>query len=392
MNMLSAAVRGTCIGLVTPLLLLASPRVPQHSPKPIGSSPPAILEGTETTPTELAQLWSLLDRDGDGSVAAFEGAEALLWLTGEMDAKTEGVQLDELRAFLANERRSERDERRELFATLDVDANATLDPAEVPAELALLFDTADHDGDGRLSEGEVLSARDLGDPARALAFELRTFLEEADHDQDGAFALSDLPASEQHSFAADFRALDVDGDDLVTEEELFALLEEELRQATFIVEGPRALMDGVIGPSTPGRVLELLLEHPEVDTIVMRNVPGSIDDASNLRAARYVRRHGLGTLLPADGEIASGGTDCFLGGVQRKALPGARIGIHSWSGYDEEGADLPRDHPEHAKYLEFYREMGIPAAFYWRTLDAAPADDIHWMTRDEIERFGIETD
>ena len=35
--------------------------------------------------------------------------------------------------------------------------------------------------------------------------------------------------------------------------------------------------------------------------------------------------------------------------------------------------------------------MGIPADFYWFTLEAAPADDIHWMSRDEMETYAVVT-
>ena len=39
-----------------------------------------------------------------------------------------------------------------------------------------------------------------------------------------------------------------------------------------------------------------------------------------------------------------------------------------------------RDHEEHRVYLDFYEEMGIPEAFYWFTLEAASADEVHWMS------------
>ena len=29
--------------------------------------------------------------------------------------------------------------------------------------------------------------------------------------------------------------------------------------------------------------------------------------------------------------------------------------------------------------------------FYWRTLEAAPADGIHWMTEPELEQFRFRT-
>ena len=64
----------------------------------------------------------------------------------------------------------------------------------------------------------------------------------------------------------------------------------------------------------------------------MQNVQGSVDDEANIAAARLVRERGLNTLIPGSGMIASGGTDFFLAGVKRTVQPGAKIGVHSWTG------------------------------------------------------------
>ena len=150
-------------------------------------------------------------------------------------------------------------------------------------------------------------------------------------------------------------------------------------------------MTGVIDNKIGARLETLLARHPGVKTIIMRHVEGSVDDEANLKAASMVRARGLHTLIPADGLVASGGTDFFLAGVRRTVEAGARIGVHSWSGLAVEGADLPRDHPEHQPYLRYYRAMGIPAEFYWYTLRAAPSDEMHWMSQDEQRRYRIAT-
>ncbi len=36
--------------------------------------------------------------------------------------------------------------------------------------------------------------------------------------------------------------------------------------------------------------------------------------------------------------------------------------------------------------------MDIPEEFYWRTLEAAPANDIHWMTETEVAEFHVRTE
>ena len=165
--------------------------------------------------------------------------------------------------------------------------------------------------------------------------------------------------------------------------------------AAFTIEGDKAIMRGVIDGTTPERVEALIEDHPEVKTIVMQHVPGSVDDESNLKAARLIREHGFHTHVPAIDEegIASGGVDFFLAGVQRTVETGANLGVHSWAAGDgTTGADVPKDDAQHKLYLDYYAEMGIPADFYWFTLEAAPAESIHWMTAEEIETYQMTTE
>ncbi len=292
-------------------------------------APPTAVQESASVDLEAAFRW--LDRDGDGRISRFEGSEAFLFLCDEADESGDGgLDLDELVKFFAREREESRAELAEVLAGLDVDGDGALDASELPPELASLRGEIDSNGDGLLALDELTAVR-------------------------------------------------IDA--------LFARMEGD--QARFRVEGSRAFMSGVIGPSTPGRVLELILVHPRVEEIWMEDVPGSIDDDSNLRAARLVRRFGLATVAPGDAVIASGGTDFFLAGEPRAVEAGARIGVHSWGGFEEDGDEVALDDPAHAMYVEYYAEMGVPEDFYWFTLDAAPAEGIHWMTPDELERYGV---
>ncbi len=129
--------------------------------------------------------------------------------------------------------------------------------------------------------------------------------------------------------------------------------------AEFAVSGAEAEMTGIIDGTTPGRVLQLFADHPEVDTIVMVDVLGSADDEANLEAALLVRDRGVTMVVPADGEIASGGTDFFAAGKRRIVESGAFVGVHSWAGVIDgreiEGGDLPRDDPERRWCCRFGR-------------------------------------
>lgn len=162
--------------------------------------------------------------------------------------------------------------------------------------------------------------------------------------------------------------------------------------AAFEVEGSVATMTGVIDSSTPDAVRILIEDYPELTTISLVDVPGSADDEANIAAARLVRSSGLSTHVPADGEIASGGVDFFLAGTGRSFDEGAQFGVHSWAAGDgTAGIDVPADDVQHRLYLDYYAEVGIDEAFYWFTLEAAPADDIHWMTSGELATYGFAT-
>ncbi|MEL6179103.1 MAG: hypothetical protein AAFS10_09120, partial [Myxococcota bacterium] len=146
---------------------------------------------------------------------------------------------------------------------------------------------------------------------------------------------------------------------------------------SFQVVGTDAIMNGVIDARTVITVETLLADHPEVTRIVLEDCPGSANDEANLRAARLIRQAELATHVPSNGVIASGAVDFFLAGTTRTAdvAGGARLGVHSWGGDGIEGADVPRNDPAHQLYLDYYAEMGIPADFYWFTLEAASADE-----------------
>ena len=158
------------------------------------------------------------------------------------------------------------------------------------------------------------------------------------------------------------------------------------------VSGNSFIATGVIDGSTPETIRNAIAANPGVVTLVLQNVPGSADDEANLQAARSVRAANLTTIVPSGGMVASGGTDLFLAGAVREIGAGACLGVHSWSTDGSvEGKDVPRSDPQHQLYLKYYAEMGIPSAFYWYTLEAADASNIHWMKNAEINAYQMTT-
>ena len=168
--------------------------------------------------------------------------------------------------------------------------------------------------------------------------------------------------------------------------------------ACFVVDDTQVRMYGVIGSNSLTVINTLIRDYPNVQEVLMVNVPGSEDDETNVQVGRALRAASLNTRINADGLIASGGVDLFLAGIERVVQAGAKIGVHSWATQDAsgnivEGSTFPRGHQEHQIFLDYYRDIELPnyEEFYFFTLAAAPASGIHYMTPDEIEQWNIAT-
>lgn len=166
----------------------------------------------------------------------------------------------------------------------------------------------------------------------------------------------------------------------------------DFEPATFKVSGKFAVMNGIIDSDIKQKLENLVKNHPEVKTIIMQNVEGSVDDEANLQAGLYVRKMGFNTIVAKNGIIASGGTDFFLAGNQRTVFKGAKIGVHAWSSEEVDDAiNVPKNDLVHEEYLRYYEKLGIPTDFYWFTIESASSDDIHWMSKSEQKLYKIET-
>ena len=151
---------------------------------------------------------------------------------------------------------------------------------------------------------------------------------------------------------------------------------------------------GVIDAETLATLKTAQSQAPDIRTLSLVNVPGSVDDNTSLTVlAAYVRGNNFSTVVPANGMVASGGTDMALMGTPRIIEDGACIGVHSWASETlfrtKAGSGVPRADPQHRLYLDFYNSVGVPEAFYWYTLEVAGPDDIHWMSPSDINRFGL---
>ncbi|WP_375749214.1 alpha/beta hydrolase [Vibrio sp. HN007] len=161
---------------------------------------------------------------------------------------------------------------------------------------------------------------------------------------------------------------------------------------TFSVENStEANLSGVICSGSLDAFYDMVERFPEIKTLNIDVIEGSADDEVNLLLSREIHDLGMNTHLNHDGLIASGGVDLFLSGVKRSADDQApKMGVHSWGSSDDmEGNQIPKSHPFHEEYLSYYRYIGIDPEFYWFTLNAASADDIHWMNAAEISKYNV---
>ncbi len=165
--------------------------------------------------------------------------------------------------------------------------------------------------------------------------------------------------------------------------------------STLEADGNMARLSGDLGTSTYLQMQELLDIQPQINTLILEDISGSVNDAINMHTGRLIRDAGLNTHVEDEGDVNSGGVDLFAAGVERTVEEGAILGVHSWCCEDNVTADkLPREHPAHRAQLTYFREMLGKAGedFYFFTLNAAPFKGIHHMTREEMIRYKLITD
>lgn len=156
------------------------------------------------------------------------------------------------------------------------------------------------------------------------------------------------------------------------------------------------VLNGVINSSALEEFKSIAKVNPSVKRIEIVNCEGSINDEVNLELAQYIYEQQYDIHLLDNGLIASGGTDLFLAGRKRSKGANTRIGVHSWAGgKDEKATDFPVGHENHLPYITYYKAVGYAQQaaedFYYFTINAAPADDIHWMTDTEIAKYAMLT-
>ena len=154
-------------------------------------------------------------------------------------------------------------------------------------------------------------------------------------------------------------------------------------------------MDGTINSSSLTNFTALTTAFSNVNKINLKNCDGSSDDEVNLLLSAAIHQKGINIHLMDNGSIASGGVDLFLAGIQRTRGSDTKIGVHSWASGTTTATDFPVGHAMHLPYITYYVSVGFTQqqaeAFYYFTINAAPASGIHWMTEPEITQYNMIT-
>uniref|UniRef100_A9AB98 Uncharacterized protein n=1 Tax=Methanococcus maripaludis (strain C6 / ATCC BAA-1332) TaxID=444158 RepID=A9AB98_METM6 len=162
--------------------------------------------------------------------------------------------------------------------------------------------------------------------------------------------------------------------------------------AIFEINGNIAIMVGIINENIVEEVENLINNHPEVKTIIMLNVPGSVNSNANLKAGRIIRTNNISTVVPKNGYIASGGTVFFCAGVNRTVEKGAKVGVHSWKNdVVTDASKIPKNNSFHRPYVIYFKEMGISDEFYWFMISSAPSFGMYYLNDYELKKYGIIT-
>ncbi len=75
-----------------------------------------------------------------------------------------------------------------------------------------------------------------------------------------------------------------------------SLANRENTQLEIYIEQNMAFISGVLGPDLPEQISEMVRQSPNVQTLVLVDIPGSVDQEATMQAARLIRRLGLNSL------------------------------------------------------------------------------------------------
>lgn len=92
------------------------------------------------------------------------------------------------------------------------------------------------------------------------------------------------------------------------------------------IDGEQAVLSGVLGTMTYDQISNLIEQHPEVKTLTLTNIEGSVNDEAVRHTGRILRAAGLNTRLFSDSEIVAGRRKPILRRCKTIHLQGCETG------------------------------------------------------------------
>ncbi|MGJ8654814.1 MAG: hypothetical protein ACSHX6_00075 [Akkermansiaceae bacterium] len=157
-----------------------------------------------------------------------------------------------------------------------------------------------------------------------------------------------------------------------------------------------AVLDGIIDSNSLSQFNQMINEHPEIHTILFDQAPGSVSDDVNFLIGQQIYDLRLDTHIVDRGIIASGAVDLFLAGDNRTRGFNTLVGVNAWAdSTNQQASDYPIDDSIHDFYINYYLSIGLRNQlandFYFFSINAADADDIYFLTEEDIQIYEIFT-
>ncbi|KXO10889.1 hypothetical protein AKG98_732 [Moritella sp. JT01] len=132
------------------------------------------------------------------------------------------------------------------------------------------------------------------------------------------------------------------------------------------------------------------------------HIGGSADDDINMYTGLMINSNKMTTIVTSTGSVFSGGTDLFAAGNPRilqrsdtnKTIElNKQVGVHSWAQGDKTAKEFPYTNESHRKQATYFNKvMGNKGVdFYIFTLDSAPANGAHWITKADSDKYDFIT-
>lgn len=155
-----------------------------------------------------------------------------------------------------------------------------------------------------------------------------------------------------------------------------------------VLDDGHAALVGITDSDAPALFARMMADYPGITTIAFIECPGTYDDGANLRLGRLIRQHGLAAVVPEGGSVRSGAVELVLAGSSLTIADGAEFAVHEW--LDDRGLgarDYALGDEENAKYLSYYRDMGMSgaeAARFYAMTNSVPFESARWLTGSEM--------